>query len=159
MNREYTQLILTGGIFHDFEASAQALAAVLAPLGITSRIEPDMEAGLGSLVDSPVDLVTVNALRWEMIGEKYDPYRETEAYSPSPTARAALSTYLAQGGALLGLHTASICFSDWPEWTALLGGHWVWGTSWHPQPEAVTVAPSPENPLLSPQSFNVFAQH
>lgn len=82
MNREYTQLILTGGIFHDFEASAQALAAVLAPLGITSRIEPDMEVGLGSLVDSPVDLVTVNALRWEMIGEKYDPYRETEAYSP-----------------------------------------------------------------------------
>jgi len=156
MNREYTQLILTGGIFHDFEASAQALAAVLAPLGITSRIEPDMEAGLASLADSPVDLVTVNALRWEMIGEKYDPYRETEAYSPSPTARAALSTYLAQGGALLGLHTASICFSDWPEWTALLGGHWVWGTSWHPQPEAVTVAPSPENPLLSPQSFNVF---
>ena len=156
MKTGYSQLILSGGIFHDFHASSQALAEMLAPLGITSRIETDMEAGLASLADSPVDLVTMNALRWEMIGEKYDPYRETEAYSPSPTARAALSTYLAQGGALLGLHTASICFSDWPEWTALLGGHWVWGTSWHPQPEAVTVAPSPENPLLSPQSFNVF---
>jgi len=156
MNGQYQQLILTGGIFHDFEATAQALSEVLAPLGVISRIEPDMEAGLTSLADSPVDLVTVNALRWEMIGEKYDPCRDAEAYSPSTHARVALSTYLAQGGALLGLHTASICFSDWPEWATLLGGHWVWGTSWHPQPEPVVVAHAPNNPLLKSRSFTVF---
>lgn len=135
-------LILVGGIFHDFAASAKALSDVLAPLGIESRIESDLDAGLASLATHPVDLITVNALRWEMIGEKYDPYRDSEAYSPPTETRAALANHLETGGALLGLHTASICFSDWPEWGGLLGGRWVWGTSFHPPPERVTVTPA-----------------
>ena len=134
-------LILVGGIFHEFHASAEALSNVLAPLGIESRIEPDLDAGLASLATDPVDLITVNALRWEMIGEKYDPYRDSQAYSPPAATRAALANHLATGGALLGLHTASICFSDWPEWSRLLGGRWVWGTSFHPPPERITVTP------------------
>ena len=148
-------LILVGGIFHDFEASAGALTKVLEPLGIESRIEPDLDAGVASLAEQPVDLVTVNALRWPMMGEKYDPYRGTEAYSPPPATRAALQSHLEKGGALLGLHTASICFSDWPEWGALLGGHWEWGTSWHPQPESVTVTPNSQARLGHLPAFHV----
>ena len=148
-------LILVGGIFHDFQASAEALATVLAPLGIESRIETDLEAGIASLADNPVDLLTINALRWEMMGEKYDPYRETEAYSPSSGTRAALEAHLHAGGALLGLHTASICFSDWPQWGSLLGGRWVWGTSWHPPPETVTVVPDKTAALADLQTFEV----
>ena len=83
-------LILVGGIFHDFQASAEALSTALEPLGIESRIEPDLDAGVASLAQQPVDLVTLNALRWPMMGEKYDPYRDTEAYSPPPATRAAL---------------------------------------------------------------------
>jgi hypothetical protein len=90
-------LILVGGIFHDFDASAEALATVLAPLGIESRIEADLDAGIASLADNPVDLLTVNALRWEMIGEKYDPYRETEAYSPPSKTRMAIEAHLHAG--------------------------------------------------------------
>ena len=148
-------LILVGGIFHDFHASAEALADVLEPLGIESRIEADIDAGLASLAEEPVDLLTVNALRWEMIGEKYDPYRETEAYSPPTQARAAFEKHLQSGGALLGLHTASICFSDWPQWGSLLGGRWVWGTSWHPQPEAVSVVPAKDAALAHLPAFEV----
>ena len=140
MKKPLTHLILAGGIFHEFAASSEALATILAPLGIESRIEWDLEAGLAGLAESPVDLLSINALRWEMIGEKYDPYRDSEAFSPTSTARAALQNYLTTGGALLALHTASICFSDWPEWQSLLGGRWVWGSSWHPPPEPVTVA-------------------
>ena len=134
-------LILVGGIFHDFQASAETLADVLAPLGIESRIESDLDTGLASLATDPVDLITVNALRWEMIGEKYDPYRDSEAYSPPATTRTAFANHLETGGALLGLHTASICFSDWQEWGALLGGRWVWGSSFHPPPEKISVSP------------------
>ncbi|MDG2036761.1 MAG: ThuA domain-containing protein [Luminiphilus sp.] len=147
MKSSRQNLILVGGIFHDFQASAEALAMILAPLGIESRIEADLDAGIASLADNPVDLLTVNALRWEMIGEKYDPYREAEAYSPPHKTRWAIETHLQTGGALLGLHTASICFSDWPEWGSLLGGHWVWGTSFHPQPETVSVVPDRDNVL------------
>lgn len=155
MSRPLSNLILVGGIFHDFEASAQALAEILRPLGIESRIESDLEAGLASLAEAPVDLLTLNALRWEMIGEKYDPYREREAYSPSQAARTAFNKHLQGGGALLGLHTASICFSDWPEWRTLLGGHWVWGTSWHPPPEPVEVTPTAEGSLGHLPAFEV----
>ena len=147
--------ILVGGIFHDFQASAEALAMILAPLGIESRIEADLDAGIASLADNPVDLLTVNALRWEMIGEKYDPYREAEAYSPPHKTRLAIEAHLQTGGALLGLHTASICFSDWPEWGSLLGGHWVWGTSFHPQPDTVSVVPDQNNVLGNLPPFAV----
>jgi len=78
------------------------------------RIE--LELGLASLVREPVDLLTINALRWEMVGEKYDAYRGTEALRLSPESRAAIDAHLARGRALLGLHTATICFSDWPQW-------------------------------------------
>ena len=33
---------------------------------------------------------------------------------------------------MLALHAATICFDDWPEWKALVGGRWAWGTSSHP---------------------------
>ena len=148
-------LILVGGIFHDFHATAKALATVLAPMGIESRIEADLDAGIASLADNPVDLLTINALRWEMIGEKYDPYRETEAYSPPRETRMAVEAHLQSGSALLGLHTASICFSDWPEWGSLLGGRWVWGTSWHPQAETVSVVPDKDNALADLPCFEV----
>ncbi len=151
----HSHLILVGGIFHDFRASAETLADVLEPLGVESRIEADIDAGLASLAEEPVDLLTVNALRWEMIGEKYDPYRDAEAYSPPSKTRAAFEAHLSSGGALLGLHTASICFSDWPEWGSLLGGHWVWGTSWHPPPESVTVTPTKDAPLSHLLPFEV----
>jgi len=151
----HSHLILVGGIFHDFRASAETLADVLEPLGVESRIEADIDAGLASLAEEPVDLLTVNALRWEMIGEKYDPYRDAEAYSPPSKTRAAFEAHLSSGGALLGLHTASICFSDWPEWGSLLGGHWVWGTSWHPPPESVTVTPTKGAPLSHLLPFEV----
>ena len=148
-------LIIVGGIFHDFQASAEALANVLAPLGIESRIEADLDAGLESLAERPVDLLTVNALRWEMIGEKYDPYRESEAYSPPGKTKMAFEAHLQRGGALLGIHTASICFSDWPEWGSLLGGRWVWGNSWHPPPEAITVTPNEDGALAHLPPFEV----
>lgn len=149
-------LILVGGIFHDFQASAEALSDVLTPLGIESRIEPDLDAGLASLATDPVDLITVNALRWEMIGQKYDPYRDSEAYSPPATTRVAFANHLETGGALLGLHTASICFSDWQEWGALLGGRWVWGTSFHPPPEKISVFPADRE---SPDALPAFEVH
>jgi type 1 glutamine amidotransferase len=50
----------------------------------------------------------------------------------SPEGRAALERHVTQGGGLLGMHTASICFDTWPEWGQLLGAQWHWGRSHHP---------------------------
>ena len=148
-------LILSGGIFHDFTATSATLAERLTRLDIQSRIEDDIETGLRSLASQPVDLLTINALRWEMQGSKYDPYRASEALTLSDEGQQAIEQHLQQGGALLGLHTASICFSNWPVWGDILGGVWRWGQSWHPAPAAVKASPLPHALTAGLPSFTV----
>ena len=136
-------LIITGGIFHPFEASSAALADALSAAAIESEITLDMDGGLRELSRDAVDMVTINALRWSMTtGEKYAPYRDEWAYRISPEARDGLCGFVRDGGALLGMHTASICFDDWPGWQQLLGGQWVWGESHHPPLGPVTANPT-----------------
>lgn len=136
-------LILTGGIRHPFEDSAPALAGLLEGAGIRSEITQDIEGGLDRLARGGFDLVTVYALRWRMLsGEKYAPDRPAWEFSLSQDGRRALETHVAGGGGLLGLHTAVICFDDWPGWRDLLGGAWVWGRSFHPPRGPIAVAPT-----------------
>ncbi|MSP88975.1 MAG: ThuA domain-containing protein [Alphaproteobacteria bacterium] len=136
-------LILTGGIRHSFADAAPALARILDGVGIRSEITTDIEGGAARLAGEAFDLVTVYALRWRMLGdEKYAPHRAEWAFSPSPVMRRALSDHVGNGGGLLGLHTAALCFDDWPEWRDLLGGIWVWGQSFHPPRGPVAARPT-----------------
>lgn len=135
-------LIISGGIFHDFAGTSRALASLLEPLGVESVISDDPEAALAELATGGWRMVTVNALRWPMTGEKYDPWRDDWAFSLSAAGREAFLAFVEQGGGLLGLHTAAICFSDWDGWGALLGGAWCWGQSWHPPVAEVAVRPT-----------------
>lgn len=127
-------VVLSGGLTHDFPATSACLAELLEQQGVAPEIYDDVEAALRALPGAA--LLVVNALRWTMTGEGTpDRYREqaaAEGVSPSPAARAALGEHLRGGGALLGMHTAAICFDDWPEWGETLGGWWVWGRSNHP---------------------------
>ena len=127
-------LILIGGIFHPFEEASEALADCLSGAGITSMITSDIEGGLAQLAaGDQFDLLTIYALRWRMTQhEKYVPYRDEWAFSLSPEGRAAIRSHVENGGGLLALHTASICFDDWPEWGHVLGGAWDWSRSFHP---------------------------
>jgi type 1 glutamine amidotransferase len=137
---EVRNLVLTGGIFHPFEEAAPALAALLEPHGIRSTVTQDIEDGLAVLTRGEFDLLTIYALRWRMEGdEKYAPYRDRWAFSLSADGRAAIKNHLAGGGGILGLHTAVICFDDWPEWGSILGGAWEWGQSGHPPLGTATV--------------------
>ncbi len=136
-------LIITGGIFHPFEESSAALSALLEEEGIQSDVVTDVDEGLQALPDGPYAMVTINALRWGMMtADKYEPYRAEWAYQMPAASREALSGFVNGGGSLLGLHTASICFDDWPGWQSLLGGQWVWGESHHPPPDELTVRPT-----------------
>ena len=125
-----TALILSGGVFHDCPATSGLLAAQLRELGCEAEITEDLEAGLARL--DQFDLLVVNALRWRMLGEKYDPYRDSLAYSPSAVARKAVVDHLERGRGLLAMHSAVICFDDWPGWGDILGAQWAWGRSGHP---------------------------
>lgn len=141
-------LLLIGGVYHPFEESAPALAAVLEPLGWRSDICFDIEAGLARLAAGEFDQLTVACLRWTMIqNEKYAPFRQEFALSLSPAGRAAIRDYVAAGNGLLGIHGAPISFDDWPEWPGLLGIGWRWGISHHPPYCAAEVRMAGDHPI------------
>ncbi len=143
MRDHANHLLITGGIYHPFEASAAALAESLQSLGLRTRIVADVEAGIHALArSSEWRLLTIHALRFTMTQhEKYAPLREQWAFTLSLSARAALERHVRDGGSLLGLHTASICFDGWEEWPRILGAGWVWGRSSHPPAGPVQVEP------------------
>ncbi|MBO6656866.1 MAG: ThuA domain-containing protein [Pseudomonadales bacterium] len=132
-------LILTGGINHDFEDASQALSEVLDESGFESTIYHDFDAGLDAIAGGP-HLVTIFALRWRMLDhDKYIPDRAAWAYEISERHSVLLTDYLSGGGGLLGLHTSAICFDTWPEWQQLLGAKWIWGSSFHPEPAELNI--------------------
>ncbi len=142
-------LILTGGIRHDFDASTAALIDLLHEVGIRSEATTDIEAGVGRLATDSFDLLTVMALRWRMEDPRHAPHRNRWAYSMSPEARRMLRDFVDGGGGLFGLHTACICFDDWADWRQVLGGVWVWGQSFHPPHGPVSAALTPEEHPLT----------
>ena len=110
MNRN---LILSGGIAHDFEATSQALADVLDEVGITSTITEDVDA-INSHAE--FDLVSINCVRWTCSQEQVgSAWRDEWAFELSKSARAAFRAYLETGKGIVAFHAATICFDDWPE--------------------------------------------
>ena len=125
--------MISGGIYHEFEASSALLAREFGKLGFETAVFDEPEAAIAALAESPrCDLLTINALRFTMRQhEKYAPLREQWAFDLSASGRAALAGYVRSGGAVLGLHTASICFDGWAEWAKILGASWTWSQSYH----------------------------
>jgi uncharacterized protein len=145
-------VVLTGGPTHDFPATTGCLSTLLCEQGLTAEPYEDVDDGLRALPGA--SLLVVNALRWTMRGpgtpERYRERAAEEGVSPAADARAALAEHLAGGGGVLAMHTAVICFDDWPGWGATLGGAWRWGRSSHPPlgEMAVEVA-APAHPLVA----------
>lgn len=125
--------LYTGGVSHPFAEAAAAIVGLLRHVGFETETSADLESLAPRVAGDAGSLLVVHALRWTMTQhEKYAPEREAWAYSPSAQTRVALQQHLENGGGLLGLHTASICFDDWPQWGRMLGGCWEWNRSWHP---------------------------
>ena len=71
--------------------------------------------------------------------ERYAAHRDAWTFSLSAGARRTLGEFVAQGGSLLAMHTAAICFDDWPAWREIVGGAWDWQRSSHPPLGPMTV--------------------
>ena len=124
-------VILSGGIYHPFEETSAELARLWAQLGVETLVTEDVDEAIEALDDA--DVFSLNALRWRMLDDdKYIPFREEWAYTLPQEHAAAIAGFVGNGGALLALHTASICFDTWPGFKDVLGGVWQWGRSFHP---------------------------
>ena len=94
----YSNLILTGGINHDFSTASNALAEELMKSDIHSEVYSDLPAGLAELNRRSFDLLTVFALRWRMLDDqKYEPFREEWAYEIKERDKKMRERYAAQG--------------------------------------------------------------
>jgi type 1 glutamine amidotransferase len=126
-------ILFTGGVVHPFESAAPTLADILREAGFEVRLSYDLVEILTWLQASPTALLVVYALRWSMTQhEKYAPDRPRWSLQLSAAGREIIAGHVERGGGLLGVHTASICFDDWPQWSEVLGGAWHWGQSHHP---------------------------
>lgn len=132
-------LLLTGGPdhAHDFAALASALVDVLTDAGHDVELAEHPDAAADRLSAGVHDALVINALRWRMLGERYDAWRDDWGYATPEGTRRAIAGFVAAGGGLVGNHTAAICFDDWQEWKAVLGGAWNWERSSHPAPAVV----------------------
>jgi type 1 glutamine amidotransferase len=160
MPAQMAHIAIAGGIYHDFEATTAVLMRRIETLGLKTYVFNEPEEALKALAAAPECLMlTVNALRFTMEqNEKYAPFRAEWALSLSTEGRRILTEFVRDGGALLGLHTASICFDDWPDWRCILGAQWRWGTSHHPAAGRVCVEVIDANEPLtaSAHPFEVF---
>ena len=136
-------LILSGGIQHDFPPAALALQACLDAADVQSTITEDMDAAWAGIAAGEWDLITLHALRWRMTQhDKYAPHRDRWAYAIPQAGRDALWSHVQRGGGLLGVHTAALCFDTWDDWGQLLGVNWRWGESFHPELGVIRVTPT-----------------
>ena len=149
-------LLLTGGSphAHDFTTICASLDTVLSAAGhdVVRVGHPDQAADL--LRDSQYDVLVVHGLWWRMLDEVYEPWREFAYSTPAPT-REAIDTFVRSGGGLLALHTAPICFDDWPGWGDIVGGSWRWGTSSHPPVGPVSARIASDHPVVAGLSSTI----
>lgn len=139
-----SNLLLTGGHpGHAWSALGASVAATLADEDIATTIIDDPDELVGHLRgDHRPDLVTVAALRWTMGAERYAEHRARWAHSADGATRQALADHVGLGGGLLAVHTACICFDDWPGWGDLLGAAWSWDRSSHLPAAPVRIEPT-----------------
>lgn len=124
-------LILSGGVAHDYARTSPMLANTLREVGIESEVHEGLDivesGGLAAF-----DMVTLNCVRWTCSQPQVSAqWREQWSFELSEQARRGLAEFFAQGKGLLALHCATICFDDWPAYRKILGAWWEWGHSGH----------------------------
>ncbi len=160
-----TNLVLSGGPGHDFDATTAALDELGDQHGFTTTVvtdPPDLFAALQGVEHgeiAPWDLVTVNALRWRMETGRYADQRDRLGFDLAAADAAILARHVESGGGLVVLHTGVICFDAEPTWHRLVGASWNWERSSHPpvaEVEVEVTAAGRDHPItVGLESFRV----
>jgi len=149
-------LMLAGGYNHPFAPAAEVLTGLIEAEGVECTVEWDPDRAFSALDEGHYDLWVVYALHWRMLADKYEPDRAACAFHTTSDHHARARRHLQRGGSLIALHTACICFDDWPEWGEILGARWLWGQSWHPPLGRVAAyATGRPGPFDPPESISV----
>lgn len=141
-------IVFTGGVSHPFGSATPVLTGILQEAGFETSSSENITEVLAGLQHHAHALLVVYALRWSMAQhERFALDRARWAVSLSLAEQAAIAAHVGNGGGLLGVHTATICFDTWPQWRDVLGGAWVWGKSSHPAWGPVETRMDPQHVL------------
>lgn len=139
-------VVLSCGPVHDFAGTSAELADIAASLGAGTTVVGDVGSAAALLSGrgdgAPPTSLTVNALVWSAGGPAAARLGEPTGPPATPSDLGAVDRFVRDGGGLLALHTAVICFDGEPLWRELCGAVWDWTTSSHPPEGPVQVAPT-----------------
>ena len=121
-------LILSGGVAHEYGTTSALLVDLLQEVGIASEIHERFDVVEDGTIQD-FDMLTLNCVRWTCA--QTPDWRDEWAFELSEAARAQFLAFLEKGKGLLALHAATICFDDWPEFRTILGAWWEWDHSGH----------------------------
>ncbi len=122
-----------GGWAHPAASTGPAIADALGSLGHDVVVVDTFEAAADRLRRGDVDMLVVHACRFRMLDARYTPEQRQVHASRTPTMfRQAVVAHVGAQRPLLAMHTASLCFDDWPAWTQIIGASWTWERSNHP---------------------------
>jgi len=131
-------LVLSGGPGHDFGATTSVVVELSGEVGLTAVVVTEPSEFFTALrgtergETAPWDVVTVNALRWQMETGRYAHLRDSLGFELSCADAEALARHVSGGGGLVVLHTGVLCFDADPTWHRLVGASWNWERSSHP---------------------------
>jgi type 1 glutamine amidotransferase len=154
-------IVLTGGWGHAFDRAAPVLAEVLGAAGVDSLVVDDLDDAAALLAAGDVDLLTVYAAQGTIDDDSIDEQeRAVWARPASPRSRDAIEAFLSAGGGLVALHTAALCFGDWPRWSDWLGGGWHSAAPARRAPSELLVSVAANHPIVDGVSaFSVVDAH
>ncbi|MHB1457130.1 MAG: ThuA domain-containing protein [Armatimonadota bacterium] len=139
-------LILSGGVAHDYAATSPMIAEILNDVSIDSDI-----LGIQALEDNTLneyDMMTINCVYWTC-SQTPDWYDEWH-YEMPETAKNNILNFVKSGKGILALHCATICFDDFPEYRKILGAWWDWGKSGHaPYQEQIMRVQTDAHPVVA----------
>jgi len=127
LSRPIRNLILSGGVAHDYKTTSALLAEVLGTACIESEVTEDL-----NILKNPhlldFDVLTLNCVRWSC---RQTPDWKEWAFEIDSEQQVGLLNFLKAGKGLMAIHAAIINFDTWPQYGQILGGYWEWGKSSH----------------------------
>ncbi|PEQ11301.1 hypothetical protein B2G71_17195 [Novosphingobium sp. PC22D] len=149
-------VLLAGGYSHPFTETGDVLAMLAREAGWHVDRHEEAEPAIDAL-QPDTGLFIANALWWSMTQhEKYEADRPQWSRTLGDARLAAVRRFVEDGGALLAVHTAVICWDTQPGWRDLLGGGWRWHHSHHPPMGEARVRLTDAGAALAPEAAGGF---
>lgn len=134
-------LFVGGGTWHEIEKISGIIMKSLA-----DRYEFDYTEDLGRLCADSLAQCDGLAM-YTCIAVEDDALKEKSRAVVPPACKKAVEEFVKGGHAFMPLHSTVVSFTDWEEFTNMIGARWTWGKSAHDKLGPFVLRARPDHPL------------